>query len=807
MALSFATLNITDLPAEILIANPGLTNAIANDNQDDANTIQTVVDWLTGQRAMGVMDETTIYIPAGTFDLATSIEVDTPNIIFEGAGPGLTVLQNANTFQVDTAELVDVGVNINSVNRDAYLFDLDKNADNVIFRDLTVTGAEVHGAIFGVRLDDLEISEVEFNDFAWSSIRLFNSSNAKIHNNVFLDAGGQAKNGATGGSIYGTFLADSEIYNNVISRSENREINVFGIKGRQFRNTRIHHNTINAGFAIELPFENDHFVEIDHNFLNGAVSIPKFGGGSVPDNGFTFHIHHNYFQRSYSLEWARNGAEIDHNVFALDIEQDRGNLISNFGDEAAEGPTKFHNNLIINPGRGIFWSAGVYNNFSFYNNEIIANETVTPRSEGLFSFNDNTDFSTIEIKDNIISVNGIPRPLIRREASYAATIENNTLINVSDADQFDNLNTGAPRGLLAPLLFTVGARDEFTVDGANLSPTENGGLPTLSITIDPVSISENGGLATATVIRETATNGDLTVTLFSSDTNAATVPAAVTIADGETSASFTITAVDDPVFDHTQIPTIRASATGFFPGFNTISVTNDEMPTRITNQLLALYTFDEGTGNIVGDTSGVGTALDLTIEDPSDVTWGTGTLTLNDPTIITSPGLATKLTDGLKTTNELTIEAWIAPENTTQKGPARIATLSRGSHKRNVTLGQNGDKYDVRLRTTATNKNGTPSVSSPNGSVTTDLTHVVYTREADGDVSVYLNGELVTTGNRSGDFSNWANDYQFILGNELGSNRGWLGTYDLIALYNKAFDLNDVSQNFQAGPNDIVSGL
>lgn len=463
-------INITNLPQEILDANPDISNAVANDGQNDADAIQAAIDYVVAQRAEGFTGEATIYLPKGVFNLANTIDIDISGITLEGEGIGVSVLQNDDTFQVGTEGLPDSGTDFNSVNREAYLFDLDENADNVTFTNMTLSGPEIHGAILGFRADGLDISGVEFNNFVWSSLRLFNLNNAAIHDNIFMDAGGQANgnSGVTGGSIYASYLENSEIYNNDISRSGEREGNVYGIKGRQFRNTRIHYNTINTNFAIELPFENDEFVEIDHNFLDGVVSIPKFGGGVVPDNGFTFHIHHNYFTQSYSLELPRNGTEIDHNVFVFDPAEDKGNLMAKFGQEPAPGPTQFHNNLILNPGRGIFWSDGVYNNLSFYNNEVIANETATPRTEGLFGFNSKTDFSTIEIKDNIIKVNGLSRPLVRNEASYSAVIKNNTLINISDAGKFSNPHTGEPRGLLEPLLFQVGVEGEFTVEGADI---------------------------------------------------------------------------------------------------------------------------------------------------------------------------------------------------------------------------------------------------------------------------------------------------------------------------------------------------
>jgi nitrous oxidase accessory protein len=468
----FTSIDITNLPAEIFAANRGLTNAIPNDGLSDQSSIQAAIDWVAAQQTAGFVGKTTIYIPEGVFDLARTLKVDASDITFEGTGTGLTILQNSDTFNVGTEGLPDGDVVIGDINRDAYLFALDEDTDSVAFTNMTLTGPEVHGAVFAVLADNLEISEVQFKNFGWSAVRLFAVSNAKIHDNVFIDAGGQAQGteGTTGGSVFASYLSNSEIYNNDISRSGKREGNVYGIKGREFRDTRIYNNTIDTNFAIELPFESDRLVEIDHNFLNGVVSIPKFAGGSVPENGYTFYIHHNYFTSSYSLEWPRNGAEIDHNVFVFDSKLDDGNLISGFASEPAEGPTKFHNNLILNPGRGIFWSEGVYNNFSFYNNEVIANETITPRVEGLFGFNGNTDFSTIAIKDNIIKVNGLSRPLLRNEESYGATIENNILTNVSDLNKLSNLDTGAPRGLLEPLLFTVGVDNKWMVDGFDLSP-------------------------------------------------------------------------------------------------------------------------------------------------------------------------------------------------------------------------------------------------------------------------------------------------------------------------------------------------
>jgi hypothetical protein len=131
---------------------------------------------------------------------------------------------------------------------------------------------------------------------------------------------------------------------------------------------------------------------------------------------------------------------------------------------------------------------------------------------------------------------------------------------------------------------------------------------------------------------------------------------------------------------------------------------------------LVLYELREGTGQVVRDTSGAGTPLNLQVKDASTVQWlPGGGLRIAGPSLIASSGPATKVTEAVKQSRAITIEAWIRPENTVQAGPARIVTLSRDMGGRNFTLGQKADAYEVRLRTTATSPNGEPAISSPGG--------------------------------------------------------------------------------------------
>jgi hypothetical protein len=108
--------------------------------------------------------------------------------------------------------------------------------------------------------------------------------------------------------------------------------------------------------------------------------------------------------------------------------------------------------------------------------------------------------------------------------------------------------------------------------------------------------------------------------------------------------------------------------------------------------------------------------MNLQVANASTIQWlAGGGLRIAGPSEITSPGPATKLIEAVKRTGAITMEAWIKPDNMVQAGPARIVTVSRDTGVRNVTLGQKGDAYEVRFRTTVTSPNGEPALSSPGG--------------------------------------------------------------------------------------------
>lgn len=232
---------------------------------------------------------------------------------------------------------------------------------------------------------------------------------------------------------------------------------------------------------------------------------------------------------------------------------------------------------------------------------------------------------------------------------------------------------------------------------------------------------------------------------------------------------------------------------------------------RVEDALLAFYTFHEGSGLIVNDLSGAGEPMDLFIENPNNMEWGEGFLETTGVNQIKTAGPATKIIAGSKSTDELTVEGWIKTSDIGQNGPARIITCSLDATQRNFTLGQGrfnagSDRFEMRYRTTDNNEF---QANTLRGTFSEALTHVVWTRAANGDVAAYINNEqqtVVQSGGAdpitqvTGSFSPWDDSFFFGVGNEISAQRAWLGQFHLVAIYNKALSVSEVNQNYNAGP-------
>lgn len=236
-----------------------------------------------------------------------------------------------------------------------------------------------------------------------------------------------------------------------------------------------------------------------------------------------------------------------------------------------------------------------------------------------------------------------------------------------------------------------------------------------------------------------------------------------------------------------------------------LTLTSSNGDGRVTDGLQAFYTFEDGTGAVVSDLSGVSPPLDLVIEDPSKVSWLPGALKFKSPTRAISTAAAERFSSAVKASGEISVEAWVQPSNLTQEGPARIVTISDGAYLRNLTLGQGlwgsqpSDTFNMRFRTTQTDLDGMPMLTTDAGAAKSGLQHVVYTRSSSGQTRIYVDGVQKVEGQLGGNCSNWDVGYLLALGNEIGTSRPWLGTMHLVALYDRGLSSNEVQQNYVAG--------
>ena len=250
---------------------------------------------------------------------------------------------------------------------------------------------------------------------------------------------------------------------------------------------------------------------------------------------------------------------------------------------------------------------------------------------------------------------------------------------------------------------------------------------------------------------------------------------------------------DAPAPDPTMVPLMSSTTTfaaGVLAGL-----------ARVETNVIAMFKFDEGSGDITVDSSGVGTPITLQL---TGMEWVEGGLKNVSGRALASMADSRKLFDMITATNAYTVEAWIVSDNNAQDGPARIVSYSQDSGTRNFTVGQNAIYYQLRNRSSDTGVNGTPALEALDPQVATSLQHVVTTFDSTGR-KVYINGLLSIEENLAGITLDWLDTQILVLGNEVDVDRLWQGTFNRVAIHNAALTAAEVQQNFDAGAGNIIA--
>ncbi|MEZ6131916.1 MAG: cadherin domain-containing protein [Planctomycetaceae bacterium] len=156
--------------------------------------------------------------------------------------------------------------------------------------------------------------------------------------------------------------------------------------------------------------------------------------------------------------------------------------------------------------------------------------------------------------------------------SLLTAVDDNSLFRISA----NELRTDVPLDFAVQSFYTITVRATdvaglFVDQQFRITSQNSAGL---TLTIFETEVDEFGGTAMARVSRSTNSVGDLVVTLTSSDLSEATVPGTITIPDGQSSATFEVTAVNDGVPDGNRLVNITASAIGHADGEDSVVVTD-----------------------------------------------------------------------------------------------------------------------------------------------------------------------------------------------------------------------------------------
>ncbi|MGI9324731.1 MAG: LamG domain-containing protein [Pseudomonadales bacterium] len=223
---------------------------------------------------------------------------------------------------------------------------------------------------------------------------------------------------------------------------------------------------------------------------------------------------------------------------------------------------------------------------------------------------------------------------------------------------------------------------------------------------------------------------------------------------------------------------------------------------RFESNVIALYEFKTGSGNTVFDTSGVEPSLNMTLSGTYNWVGGWG-VAFTDGKAQGSTTASKKLHDLIKSTNEYAVEAWVVPGNVTQDGPSRIVSYAGSSTTRNFMLGQTLYAYDSFNRSSETDENGEPQLSTAaeDEDLQASLQHVVVNYDPTNGRRIYVNGQFTDDLDTvaGGLLSEWDDTYALAIASEVDNETRWAGTVRMLAIHNRSLSQEQVQQNFDVG--------
>ncbi len=221
---------------------------------------------------------------------------------------------------------------------------------------------------------------------------------------------------------------------------------------------------------------------------------------------------------------------------------------------------------------------------------------------------------------------------------------------------------------------------------------------------------------------------------------------------------------------------------------------------RVSSGLVALYDFRSEGGDRVRDLSGFKEPADLEISSAETVRWAQDALAIQSPARIRSTDRLAKISDLVRISGEITVEAWIEPLGDRSAGSACILAMSNGTDQRNFELSQDGEFILARFRTSRTGRADPPQLSALANRGGSGPAQVVFTRDRSGRARIFLDGKLAREQMVEGGVLDWEKT-NLTLANDSRRGRPWLGTIHLLAIYARDLAPTEVARNFEVGPS------
>jgi hypothetical protein len=204
------------------------------------------------------------------------------------------------------------------------------------------------------------------------------------------------------------------------------------------------------------------------------------------------------------------------------------------------------------------------------------------------------------------------------------------------------------------------------------------------------------------------------------------------------------------------------------------------------------YRFDEGMGMAAGDA--ISPPLDLMLGP--NTTWTSDAIRVTGDTTISHAGAASKVADACRASGGFTFEAWVTPA--APSGEGRLLALAAADGSRWVGIRQSGSQWSAGIDTSMGDDD---SHYTGSGTTPAELTHLVYTRFASGELAWYLDDDRRVWTGTLGDLGEWPADLALEIATPGDATEtSFLGDIHYVALYDRGMPREEVRAHLAAGP-------